>query len=375
MNRPTKAYPVRRLVAVGGLVAALLTACGGGFGTFAAPVAAVVGGTQITEAEVNVHVRLQHAQNQYPNLFSGQNSNVVAYNAKQQELTSLIQETAFIQRGTGLGATVTEGAVDAAVQRTRSAYASGAAFTAALAKVGLTVDDYRQAQRLSLQVQAVSSALTKNINATPGEIDAFYQQNQSTFAGSYHAAEILICSHPNADHSCPATPDDLAKAQMVDNKAIAGEDFATLASTYSDDPGTKDTGGDLGWQQAGGLIPAFESAALALQPGQVTSQPVETAVGYQIIKLIAKGEPESAASEQINTTLEQSARNQAANTFLQRALAQTRIQLNPAFGTFSPTTLSVTPPKGAVSGPNADQSTSPDLSGLSGLGGAGGAGG
>ena len=357
------------------VAAAGLTACGGGLGSFAAPVAAVVGGTQITEAEVNVHVRLQHSQNQYPNLFQGPNSNVAALDAKQQELASLIQETAFIQRGAALlnasGATVTQGAVDAAVQRTAGAYASESAFEAALAKVGLSLDDYRQAQALELKVQAVSAAVTKGINATAEQIHAFYVQNQSTFAGSYDAAEILICSHPAADHSCPPSAADLARAQEVNTKALAGEDFAQLARTYSDDVGTRTTGGDLGWQQAGGLIPAFESAALALRPGQISPQPVQTAVGYQIIKLIAKGEPESAATDQINASLEQSARNQAANAFLQQALSHTRIEVNPAFGSFDPGTLAVSSPTGAVSAPNADQSTSGSsgLSGLSGLGG------
>lgn len=328
----------------------------------------MVGGTQITEAEVNAHVRLQHSQNQYPNLFQGPNANVVALDAKQQELASLIQETAFIQRGAALGAAVTQGAVDAAVRRTASAYPSERAFEAALAKVGLSLDDYRQAQALELKVQAVSSAITKGINATAAQIHAYYLQNQSTFAGSYDAAEILICSHPAADHSCPPSAADLAKAQEVDTKALAGEDFAQLARTYSDDVGTRTTGGDLGWQQAGGLIPAFEAAALALQPGQITPQPVQTAVGYQVIKLIAKGEPESAAADQINASLEQSARNQAANAFLQQAVAHTRIQVNPAFGSFDAATLGVSSPAGAVSAPNADQSTA----GSSGLGGFGG---
>ncbi|HEU5002892.1 MAG TPA: peptidylprolyl isomerase [Actinomycetota bacterium] len=351
--------------------AVVLTACGGGFGTFAAPVAAVVGGTQITEAEVNAHVRLQHAQNQYPNLLQGPNANVVALNAKQQELTNLIQETAFVQRGTAAGAAVTQGAVDAAVQRTAAQYPSEAAFETALGKVGLSLDDYRQAQKLELAVQAVSTAVTKGIDASADQIHAFYQQNQSTFAGSYDAAEILICSHPAPDHSCAPTAADLAIAQQVAQKAQAGGDFAQLARQYSDDTGTKATGGDLGWQQAGALIPAFESAALALQPGQVTPQPVQTAVGYQVIKLIAKGEPEAAAADQINATLEQSARNQAANSFLQQAVAHTRIEVNPAFGSFDADTLAVSSPAGSVSAPNADQSTSGSsgLGGLSGLGG------
>ncbi len=65
----------------------------------------------------------------------------------------------------------------------------------------------------------------------------------------------------------------------------AGEDFVELAREYSDDPGTSDTGGDLGWQRRGsGLAPEFERAAFRLQPGQ-TSNLVLTSFGFHIIQV------------------------------------------------------------------------------------------
>lgn len=84
-----------------------------------------------------------------------------------------------------------------------------------------------------------------------------------------------------------------AKAQEILNRAKAGEDFAALANEFSQDPGNAPPGGE----PQGGLykdvpkgrmVAPFEAAALALQPGEVAAEPVETDFGYHIIKLERK---------------------------------------------------------------------------------------
>ena len=78
------------------------------------------------------------------------------------------------------------------------------------------------------------------------------------------------------------------EAQDVLARLESGEDFAALAQEVSIDTGTASDGGDLGWFGRGRMVPEFEEAAFALEPGEI-SQPVETSYGYHIIQVMDKG--------------------------------------------------------------------------------------
>lgn len=87
--------------------------------------------------------------------------------------------------------------------------------------------------------------------------------------------------------------DQAAAKQLADslyNVAIApGSDFATLASKYSEDPGSARQGGKLPWFGIGRMVPQFEQAAFAMNVGDI-SEPVKSPYGYHIIKkLDARG--------------------------------------------------------------------------------------
>ncbi len=97
-----------------------------------------------------------------------------------------------------------------------------------------------------------------------------------------------------SDHPELNPTEKRAKAQDILNRAKNGEDFAALANQYSDDPGNKDPktgelkGGFYPDNPKGRMMPAFEAAALALEPGQVAPDLVETDYGFHIIKLERK---------------------------------------------------------------------------------------
>jgi hypothetical protein len=93
-----------------------------------------------------------------------------------------------------------------------------------------------------------------------------------------------------AADATPAVRDSVtALARSLQQRATGGEDFATLARVYGQD-GTAQQGGDLGFTGRGGWVPDFETAAFALQPGEV-SDVVETPFGLHIIKVEERQQP------------------------------------------------------------------------------------
>jgi len=87
----------------------------------------------------------------------------------------------------------------------------------------------------------------------------------------------------DAKHILVKTEDE-AKAVIADLKN--GGDFAAIAKEKSNDPGTKATGGDLGWFTKDEMVPEFAEAAFKLQKGQYTETPVKTQFGYHVILLV-----------------------------------------------------------------------------------------
>lgn len=96
------------------------------------------------------------------------------------------------------------------------------------------------------------------------------------------ASHILIKVDKAADQ---ATVDAAkAKADGLHQQLVGGTDFATLAKTNSDDTGSRDTGGDLGWFGRGDMVKQFEDQAFSMKPGDL-SQPIRTDYGWHIIKV------------------------------------------------------------------------------------------
>lgn len=109
-----------------------------------------------------------------------------------------------------------------------------------------------------------------------------------------------------AEHPEYSGAEKKVKAQEILNRAKAGEDFAKLANEFTEDPGNKDPKGELqggfyGDNPKGKMVPQFEQAALALEPGQITAELVETDYGFHIIKLERKGMTKDASGKEAET--------------------------------------------------------------------------
>ncbi|MBO9715357.1 MAG: SurA N-terminal domain-containing protein [Pseudoxanthomonas sp.] len=97
------------------------------------------------------------------------------------------------------------------------------------------------------------------------------------------ASHILIRVDANADEATRKAAEE--KAQRLATEASApGADFAALAKANSEDPGSRDSGGDLGWVERGAMVAPFEEALFAMQAGEVRG-PVKTDFGYHVLQL------------------------------------------------------------------------------------------
>ena len=158
-------------------------------------------------------------------------------------------------------------------------------------------EGYQNRPDVKRRIEEVINALLaqeyirKNIsdpaNVSDKEIKDYYEKHKSQFMQpeQVKASHILIRVPSGADNK--KWNEAKKKAQDIRKQIMAGEDFATLAKKYSQDPGSKSRGGDLGYFKKGQMVPDFEKAAFSLKKGEV-SQPVKTTFGYHIIKVYDK---------------------------------------------------------------------------------------
>jgi peptidyl-prolyl cis-trans isomerase D len=137
---------------------------------------------------------------------------------------------------------------------------------------------------------------------TDAEVQQYYNQHQSDYKvdDQVKVRHILIKVDPNADAKTDAAAKQ--KAEDILKQLHNGGNFAELAKKYSDDPGSKDTGGELGFIKHGVTVPEFDKAAFALQPGQ-TSDLVKTKFGYHIIQSEEKETAHTRPLDEVKPTI------------------------------------------------------------------------
>lgn len=117
-----------------------------------------------------------------------------------------------------------------------------------------------------------------------------------------HLRHILVRIKPDA------TPAEKAEARKriedIQKKLKSGQDFAVLAKRYSEDPISKDRGGDLGFIAKGDLgLPEIDAAVFKMQEGQITPI-IETEIGFHIVKLVEKKAPTRLHYDDVKDDLE-----------------------------------------------------------------------
>src|SRR6266446_6316233 len=143
--------------------------------------------------------------------------------------------------------------------------------------------------------------LRQNAQVSDADLKAQYQQNiqQYEVPNRVHAEHILLMTVGKTDAEIEEIHQ---KAEDVLKQAKKGTNFEDLAKKYSEDPGSKYKGGDLGWITQGQTVPEFEKTAFGLEKGKI-SDLVKTQYGFHIIKVLDKETAHTKSFEEVKDSI------------------------------------------------------------------------
>jgi peptidyl-prolyl cis-trans isomerase D len=147
-------------------------------------------------------------------------------------------------------------------------------------------DLFAREERKAAYVFFPAASFTAKTTASPSELKEEYETTArfGGFVERRRARHILLKT--DAAKADPTKRQEIERrATEIAGKARNGEDFATLARTYSEDAGSRESGGDLGFFARGAMVKPFEEATFAMTAGEVRG-PVESDFGYHVIQLV-----------------------------------------------------------------------------------------
>jgi parvulin-like peptidyl-prolyl isomerase len=238
------------------------------------PVAALVNGEPITEAEWLTRLRLMAGKN---------------------ALDSLVQDKILHQEARKNGIVVSPAEVDAKAaeneKNTRARFGQPAQFENALKQRGWSVASYRDYLRHVAELQLLQEKLTKKlgekVQVTDKEVQDLYEKSKFQFMqpAEVKIAQIMINFAGLDDASQNKTKADAAA--ILEKAKAPGADFTVLAKQYSQDTASKDKGGELPWMSFSSYGQLFDQVVMAAPVGLV-DQPVRSYKGYHIVKVLDK---------------------------------------------------------------------------------------
>lgn len=172
-----------------------------------------------------------------------------------------------------------------------------------------------------LAQEIIRKEIDKDVPVSDEDAKKFYEKNKSEFSQPemIKARHILIKVQSGAPEKTWKEAE--TKARDIKKKLEKGADFAQLAKQYSEDPGTKDKGGELGLFPKGRMVPEFENAAFALKAGEI-SAPVKTPFGYHIIKVEEKKPAEVKTLKEAMPQVKQMVKSEKQQTELKQLIDQ-----------------------------------------------------
>lgn len=191
-------------------------------------------------------------------------------------------------------------------------------------RLGLDQVPLTQARLMGVRRQTLSEALREHVRAQiePPDFTQLAREQYVVRRDEFQLPEQFKVAHILKKASCDCERDSQRqRIEQLRTRLQAGEDFAALAKTESEDSGSASQGGDLGgWVKREQLVAPFAEALVKLEPGQL-SDVVETQFGYHLIKLQERQPPRLQSFEEVQPILEERLRQTYAQDQLRKQAA------------------------------------------------------
>lgn len=243
---------------------------------------------------------------------------------ERQVLEDMVSRELVLEEGRGRNFTNIDAQVQTELKRVSEQLGGDEELTKALAETGVSREQYTTRVRDNLIVQeTMRHVVEKDTKVTPEEVREAYDKNPEQFKQppAIRASHILILVPPTATEVEKAAK--RAQIEALLHRAKKGEDFTVLAKQFSEDPGSKDQGGDLGFFPRGRMMPEFEIAAFSLKTNQV-SDIVTTSYGHHIIKLTDQHPAKQLSFDEVKDDLENFIKSNKANAVARKHITDLR---------------------------------------------------
>ena len=206
---------------------------------------------------------------------------------RREILDRLVDERLIIQQAAELKLSVSSEDVDRSIEQIKKENGglTDQQLAAELAKAGQTMASYRQEiKKQIMRYRVLNIAVGSKVTVSDNDVQSYYDGHMKS--GDHlevRASHIFIAIPENADAVTLQAKERFAKELL--ERAKAGEDFAKLAKEFSQDPATRDEGGDLGYFGHDMLPKPIEEMVFAMKIGEVRG-PVRADRGFHIIKLV-----------------------------------------------------------------------------------------
>jgi peptidyl-prolyl cis-trans isomerase C len=248
----------------------------------------------------------------------------------KQALSQLVSAELLYQAGQKLEIKDIDKQIEEKFAKGKSRFKTDQEFEKAMKDMDMTEKDLRDYTRRDLVItNFIEKTIIPKVTVSEEDSRKFYDQNPDKFTKpeAVKASHILLGVDQKASADEKKTARE--KAEKLRKELIGGADFAALAKGNSTCPSSQQ-GGDLGYFGKGQMVPAFEKAAFALKPGEI-SDVVETQFGYHVIKVTERKAPEKVDFKEAKPRIDEFLKNQkvgaSVNDYLTEARKTAKIDL------------------------------------------------